>query len=136
MEAHGTSRRACRSLLVGLMALGLSGCIYLAPPNIAFRSPVVAPTPSAPAHGHRHTERGSPDMIYDSRLGLYVVLGYPDHFHDGKRYYRRLDGRWQHSAELHQGWSEVRLGEVPQALLAGSPPERSPSPASPAKHDY
>ena len=88
MGAQGTSRRACRSLLVGLLGVGLSGCIYLAPPNTAFRSPVVTTAPSTPADGYRHTKRGSPDMIYDSRLGLYVVLGYRDHFHDGKRYYR------------------------------------------------
>ena len=136
MGAQGTSRRACRSLLVGLLGVGLSGCLYLAPPNTAFRSPVVTRAPSAPAHADRHTERGRPDMIYDSRLGLYVVLGYPDHFHDGERYYRRLDGRWQRSAQLHEGWAEVRLGEVPQALLAGSPRDRSPAPALPAKHDY
>ena len=136
MGAHGTWRRACRSLPVGLVALGLSGCIYMAPPNTAFRSPVVTTAPSAPADGYRHTERGSPDMIYDSRLGLYVVLGYPDHFHDGERYYRRFDGRWQRSAQLHRGWAEVRLGDVPQALLAGSPRDRSQPPASPANLDY
>ena len=136
MGAQGTSRRACLSLLVGLLGIWLPGCIYLAPPNTAFRSPVVTAAPSAPAHGSRHPDRGSPDMIYDSRLGLYVVLGYPDHFHDGKRYYRRLDGRWQRSTQLQEGWAEVRLGEVPRALLAGPSRDRSPAPAAPAKHDY
>ncbi len=131
MGAQGTSRRACRTLLVGLLGLGLSGCFYMAPPNTAFRSPVVTSSPSSAGSDHVN-----PDMIYNSRLGLYVVLGYPNHFHDGELYYRKFEGRWQRSATLHEGWAEVRLGEVPRALLAGSPRDPSRTPAPPAKHDY
>ena len=28
------------------------------------------------------------ELVFDDNLGVYVVVGYPDHYHDGKHYYR------------------------------------------------
>lgn len=77
----------------GLAALG--ACVY---PSRHRRPP-----PLAPAHGHRHVYRDV-TLVYDSRLGVYVVSGRPDYyFYDGW-YWRPYQGSWQISIELGGRW--------------------------------
>jgi hypothetical protein len=74
------------------------------------------PPPHAPAHGYRAKHRHH-DMVYDSRLGAYVVLGYRDHYYHDGWYFRYFDGFWQISAELgDRRWREVDRYRVPEGL--------------------
>ena len=45
-----------------------------------------------------------PDLRYDNRLGVYVVVGMPYHYYYDDRYYRYWDDRWYSSAQLSGGW--------------------------------
>lgn len=139
MRARGTERpdTIARAVLLGLLVCGISGCFYVSPPNQAFGVRVSAPAPHAhapraPAHGDRHKQTGLPDLVYDSRLGVYVVLGYPDYFHDGRLYFRVVSGRWQSSVELDGTWKSCSHGDLPHGLAAKVSRRRSHQlPASP-----
>ena len=139
MRAQEIKRQSARLLLrafvLALLVQGSSGCIYLEPPNRAFRTPVLGRPAHAQAHGH-HKQHRSPDLVYDSRLGVYVVLGHPNHYHDGHRYYRSRKGRWQSSTDMHGKWVTISVGEVPHGLIARPTRNGSRDHAPPAKHDY
>lgn len=73
------------------------------------------PPPHAPAHGYRH-KHNKHDMIYDSGVDVYVVVGWQDHYFDNGFYFRYHDGRWQISATLGSGWKDARQRDVPRKL--------------------
>jgi hypothetical protein len=74
------------------------------------------PPPHAPAHGYRAKHRHQ-NMVYDSRLGAYVVLGYSDHYFHNDWYFRYRDGLWQINANLSdRDWRDVDFYRVPEGL--------------------
>lgn len=74
------------------------------------------PPPHAPAHGYRAKHRHH-NMVYDSRLGAYVVLGYSDHYFQNDWYFRYRDGLWQINANLSDhDWRDVDYYRVPEGL--------------------
>ena len=99
------------------------------------------PPPHAPAHGYRHkhkTPRGHVQLLFDSGLGLYVVVGWPGHYWHKDHYYREVDGAWQISVRLDQGWSSARAKHLPRGLAkkaARGKGHKKHGP-HPAKHDY
>jgi hypothetical protein len=102
---------------IALLSLTASGCVNRA--SVGYgenRHYHDGPPPHAPAHGYRakHHHR---DMVYDSRLGAYVVLGYRDHYYHDGWYFRYFDGFWQISAELgDRKWRDVDRYRVPEGL--------------------
>jgi hypothetical protein len=73
------------------------------------------PPPHAPAHGYRH-KHGKAVLVYESRLGVYIVHGYHGHyFYDGN-YYRTQKGGWQISVEIGGPWKNVSETKVPKRL--------------------
>lgn len=74
------------------------------------------PPPHAPAHGYRHKHRGGVDLVYDTGLGVYVVIGWDQtYFHDG-HYVRHHGGDWQRAAGLNGPWSSVSARALPPGL--------------------
>jgi hypothetical protein len=65
------------------------------------------PPPHAPAHGYRHKHRHQEqdlEFVFDSELGIYVVVGIPDRYY-WNGYYLRIDGdQWFASVNLDSGW--------------------------------
>lgn len=98
---------------------GLAGCraVIAGPP-----APIVVHEPGlpphAPAHGHRRVHDRDAELRFDSRLGVYVVIGHPGlYVHDG--WYLRFDGaRWVVSASLDGPWETRRESWVPPGLRA------------------
>jgi hypothetical protein len=78
------------------------------------------PPPHAPAHGYRrkmHVDNG-PDLqlVFDSGLGAYVVVGIPDlYFLDG-HYFRFASSGWQISVHHDSGWAVAVQSDVPSGL--------------------
>lgn len=72
------------------------------------------PPPHAPAHGYRHKHYNH-DLVFDSGLGVYVVLGRPDYYFWDNRYFRYHDGYWQFAADLDGRWYHDD-GHVPRRL--------------------
>lgn len=63
----------------------------------------------------RHQKQGV--VRFDSSLGVYVVVGHPDHYYYGNTYYRyqRDRDRWYSSRHLDRDWREYR-GDLPRGL--------------------
>jgi hypothetical protein len=126
-----------------------TGCIHHhhhhehpSPPVVVVHEDRGGPPPHAPAHGYRHKHkhrRGHVDLVFDSGLGVYVVVGWPGHFfHDG-RYYRYAERRWHSCDDLRGRWTVVAVERVPPRLAAhyaGKHKKHRRGGPHPAKHGY
>lgn len=82
------------------------------------------PPPHAPAHGYRHKHHNH-QMIYDSGIRAYIVVGWHDHYYDNGFYFRYRDGHWQISANLESGWKATHEHRVPKTLWSSKAKKRS-----------
>lgn len=76
------------------------------------------PPPHAPAHGYRHKHHGH-DLVYDSRLGVYIVVGIPEHYYFDGHYYRYNQDHWYISKDLDRGWKSYREKDLPRKFAEG-----------------
>jgi len=131
-------------LSLALAAIGASACVSVShhdtrvPPGPVAREARRGPPPHAPAHGYRHKQdkqHDGVDLIFDSGLGVYVVVGWPDHYWYGDRYYRFSSGTWMASSHLDGGWAGCAPSGVPAGLREkhARGKNRKSHPASPAR---
>jgi hypothetical protein len=74
------------------------------------------PPPHAPAHGYRHHQKAV-DLRFDVQLGVYVVIGHPNHFYSDGHYFRRVGPRWERCGSWKKGnWKVVEVDVVPVQL--------------------
>lgn len=102
-----------RNGLAAVSALGLVGCTHY------FNGPGRGhgPPPHAPAHGYRYKHRTSGlDLVFDSGLGVYVVVGYPSYYFYRDRFYRFFDGHWHFAARFGGPWHVVERSAMPPGL--------------------
>ncbi len=99
-------------LLAALSALLLSACVSHQPHHYGYEQ---GPPPHAPAHGYR-AKHGHHDLVYDSGLGAYVVLGYDDLYYLDDHYYRFHDGYWLYSRYIDDDWRRIDYDHVPSRL--------------------
>ena len=103
------------------------------------------PPPHAPAHGHRrkhqdayHHHGGDAEFVFDSNLGVYVVLDLPHHYYFDGVYLRIEDGNWYASAQLDGEWRPRAGSSLPPGLLKKHGKEMKPKHKGkgwgPAKH--
>ena len=117
-----------RSLLVACGVATLvasSGCVHHGHGGHGQRAHAEAvvvhkpgPPPHAPAHGHRHRHHQQPDidLVFDSGLGVYVVVGREDLFFYREHFYRVMDDVWHRSLRIDSGWVLAHKATVPTAL--------------------
>jgi len=126
--------QAATRLWIALLALGLgAGCIVVSPRESRGPDKVVikpGPPPHAPAHGHRHKfERDSVDLVFDSGLGVYVVVDLVDVFFQDGRYYRCEEGNWWVSPRPRDGWVVLKVTELPNGLRTYKVKQKGPGKA-------
>jgi hypothetical protein len=78
------------------------------------------PPPHAPAHGYRYVYHDH-ELVYDSGLGVYVVIGHPDYYFLRNSYYRYGDGIWYYSREFDNGWKRYSQNRLPPGLAKKYP---------------
>jgi hypothetical protein len=107
-------RIALATLAAGLLAV--TGCVHVHEHDHHHKSKG-GPPPWAPAHGYRHKHHG-PDLVFDSHIGVYVVVGFPHvYFHDG-HYFRYVSSHWERCGDWKKGnWKVVDVGRVPGPLV-------------------
>lgn len=71
------------------------------------------PPPHAPAHGYRRKHHdqhhgGDVELVFDSGLGVYVVVGFPSHYWLEGTYYREQGGSFQVAASIDGPWTASR----------------------------
>jgi hypothetical protein len=78
---------------------------------------VPGPPPHAPAHGYRYHHRDC-ELVYDSGLELYVVVGRSDRYYQDGRFYRHRGHRWFTSERVNGPWKVANKGSLPHGILA------------------
>jgi len=105
-----------RSVLASLAlvtALTISGCLAVSvddKPNRGY-----GPPPHAPAHGYRHHHQGA-ELAFDSGIGVYAVVGYPNHYYSNGRFLRLHGSAWQQSASPNGPWIACSSRSLPAGL--------------------
>lgn len=74
------------------------------------------PPPHAPAHGYRAKTSQGVEIVWDSGLGVYVVVDVAGTYYFEDRYYRQHDDGWDVSIDLHGSWSTVDEKDLPPGL--------------------
>ena len=75
------------------------------------------PPPHAPAHGYRARHENC-DLVYDSGIGVYTVVGHRGCYYRDSRYYRRSGNSWQISNTIRGPWRTTTISSVPNGLVA------------------
>jgi len=140
-ERRGRAAVACAIAV----AFGAAGCIvhhhHPAPaPAPKLHAHRHGPPPHAPAHGSRYRHpRDGVELVFDSGLGVYVVVDWPETYWHVDHYLRWSNGTWSASGRLDLGWAVVASDQVPTGLLAkhanGSKRGKHSKHGWPAKHD-
>jgi hypothetical protein len=108
-------------------------------PPVVERDEGHGPPPWAPAHGYRRKhERAyqsrpdTVDLVFDSGLGVYVVVGIPNYYYWDGVYLRIDSGRWYRAPYLDARWAPCPVDSLPGNLRSkpvkrynGPPTDRS-----------
>jgi hypothetical protein len=100
-----------------LLALGAGALLGSAGCAVVHDYPHHGPPPHAPAHGYRHRV-GDVSHVYEAPLGVYLVVGYPDHYFLDGWYYRHVHGYWERCREVDGRWARAEARVVPGRLHA------------------
>jgi hypothetical protein len=76
------------------------------------------PPPHAPAHGYRAKQADGMELVFDSELGVYAVVGLADCYYLDGFYFRLQDGNWQMSVSIDGGWKAAQFEKLPPGLKA------------------
>jgi hypothetical protein len=120
---------SCGSLLacgpVHSVTVGRGGPPPDGPPVVVREGGAHAPPPWAPAHGHRrHHQRAyqhrdaTVDLVFDSGLGVYVVVGLPNYYYWNGLYLRLDAGRWVQAPYIDARWAPCPADRIPGGLRA------------------
>lgn len=101
-----------------VIVVTLSGCVAI--PVHGRSDGGHGPPPHAPAHGYRHHHQGA-KLAFDSNLGVYVVVGYPDRFYADGHFLRLHAGSWHVSSSLLGPWTPSPSRFVPPGLRSTHP---------------
>jgi hypothetical protein len=74
------------------------------------------PPPHAPAHGYRHKHQSGTELVFDSGLGAYAVVGVSGVYFQSNLYMRLLEGRWEVSGNFNGPWRKAKSREIPSKL--------------------
>jgi len=115
-------RRSLAVVAAAALALESSACVSLAPSGsapvkVAAKQP--GPPPHAPAHGYRRKHpQDDVALVFDSGLGVYVVVDTPDCWWTDAGFYRWREGVWYQGPHVSGPWKQVVLDSVPPGLRA------------------
>lgn len=70
----------------------------------------------APAHGYRDKNDDGLDIVFDSGLGVYMVVDMLGVYWDDDYYYRERNNRWERSRSPESGWILIESDDVPPGL--------------------
>jgi len=101
-----------------LSAVAGSGCASSSRTLVVY-SDRHGPPPHAPAHGYRCKHRHGHDdveLVYDSALQVYVVVGRSNHYFLDGYYFRVTDGGWYSCKAVTGPWVRCSKERVPPGL--------------------
>ena len=129
--------RFVRSISVFVAAAGCCGLLACGPvhsvtigdrpprnePQVVREGNGHGPPPWAPAHGYRHKHQhayqhreSTVDLVFDSGLGVYLVVGIPNYYYWNGTYVRLNAGSWYRAPYLDARWVPCPADELPGYL--------------------
>jgi hypothetical protein len=127
-----STRLALAIALATSLAFPVAGCVVIdAPHGHAYKG---GPPPHAPAHGYRRNHQGS-DLVFDSELGVYAVVGLSNVWFLDGHYFRIRGDRWETSGRSRGPWQVARVNAVPDRLYAKRHPHGAPQGKAKKKGD-
>ena len=66
--------------------------------------------------GSEYRQYNGHDVRYDPRLGVYLVVGSPDHYYWHNHFYRYQNDRWWYSRTGERNWHRYRGHSLPRGL--------------------
>lgn len=78
--------------------------------------PGKGPPPHAPAHGYRAQHADGTELVFDSGLGVYAVVGSSDRYFQDGLFFRLSGDLWEISAKLKGPWDSAAEKSVPKGL--------------------
>lgn len=90
----------CASLILASCALHHPSPFYHSSDN----KPSYGPPPHAPAHGYRRKHQHGVELVYNSGLGVYVIVGFPNHYYCEDHYFRLSGYQWEISSHIKGPW--------------------------------
>ncbi len=111
-----------RTILFAAVTLWLTVACSSSPSRsdiyVALPATAEGPPAHAPAHGYRnkHRHKGI-DLVFDTGLGVYVVVNMEGYFFNNGLFYRYRDHSWEISVDIDRGWKIVSANKVPRGLL-------------------
>ncbi len=116
-----------RTLFCAVATLCLTAACSSSPSRsnvfVAPQATAGGPPAHAPAHGYRHNNKHKQrykgiDLVFDTGLGVYVVVDMDEYFFDSGSFYRYRDNNWEVSIDIDRGWTIVASNKIPHGLLA------------------
>jgi hypothetical protein len=100
------------------VVLLLASCNSVGVYRVRGRGPGIGhgPPAHAQAHGYRRQQIGGYDLIYDSALGVYVVMGLSDCYYHNGHFYRLHGDIWQVSLRADTDWRVAAHDALPSGL--------------------
>jgi len=74
------------------------------------------PPAHAPAHGYRRKHVHGMELVFDSGLGVYVVVGLSDHYYHDGYFFRLRSGMWETCPKPDGHWKIVSHNSLPIGL--------------------
>jgi len=56
------------------------------------------------------------ELVFDTGLGVYVVVGHPNHYYHEDHFYRLTGSVWEMSLKIDGGWAFVSGKPLPPGL--------------------
>ena len=133
-----SGREAGFGIAVAVMAMAVagSGCtqVIVAEPEPVVVSRGHGPPPHAPAHGYRAKNQQGAQLMFDSRLGVYVVLDLPGVYFWSDVYYRQAKVGWERCDRLDGAWIAVAEPSLPPGLRGKKASSKSEPPGKARGH--
>jgi hypothetical protein len=114
-----------RKLCIALGAAALAACVTAAVPAPApgpGKARGNGPPPHAPAHGYRAKTPQGVDVVFDTTLGVYVVLSVPGQYWLDERYYRKRSEGWFVGPGVEGPWTVCATADLPAGLRGNGSP--------------
>jgi len=91
---------------------------YRAHPGPVIITDRSGPPAHAPAHGYRRKHVQGVEVVFDSGLGVYVVVGLTDHYYHDGYFFRLHSGIWESCPQPDGHWKVVSANSLPIGLQA------------------
>jgi hypothetical protein len=101
-----------------VLVLALGSCSSVEVRRTSQKKMGHGPPAHAKAHGYRRKHASGVELVYQSKSGVYVVVGMPNHYYcDCNDYFYKLGPLgWQASASIDGGWTYVTDKSLPPGL--------------------